>query len=49
MAKGKELMVICPHTSWSGAERPIAEMGRWPILWQCDQCSKVALEVEVVI
>lgn len=34
----KALALRCAHESWSGAEGPIVELGRWPILWICDGC-----------
>lgn len=33
----------CDHPSFTGAERSIEEMGRFPVLWKCDECG--ALEV----
>ncbi|MFJ4168369.1 hypothetical protein ACIPY3_02550 [Paenarthrobacter sp. NPDC089714] len=36
--QSKELVPWCPHVSYSGAERPVEEMGRMPVLWSCDSC-----------
>lgn len=41
----KELVLWCPCLSWSGAEGPIAELGRWPVLWTCDSCGRLEVEV----
>lgn len=31
----------CPHDSLSGDEGPIAELGRWPMRWRCDECGAI--------
>lgn len=31
----------CPHDSLSGAEGPVAELGRMPTRWRCDECGAV--------
>ncbi len=31
----------CEHLSWSGDEGPIAELGRMPLRWKCDECGLV--------
>ena len=36
--QSKELVLWCPHSSYSGAEGPVLEMGRMPVLWTCDSC-----------
>ena len=28
----------CPHDAWSGAEGPVAALGRMPTRWSCDGC-----------
>jgi rubredoxin len=28
----------CPHDSLSGDEGPVAELGRMPVHWRCDEC-----------
>ncbi|QGZ16961.1 hypothetical protein SEA_LITTLETOKYO_69 [Arthrobacter phage LittleTokyo] len=43
MSKSKELVLWCGHLSWSGAEGPVVELGRWPVLWECDSCGIVAV------
>ena len=40
----KELALHCDHASWSGAELPILEMGRWPVLWTCDACGRLEVD-----
>jgi hypothetical protein len=42
-----ELAVICPHTSWSGAEGAIVDMDRWPILWVCDSCGHLQISLDL--
>jgi hypothetical protein len=39
-----ELMVRCDHLSLSGAEGPVADLGRWPVLWSCDSCGMTLLD-----
>lgn len=31
----------CPHDSMTGDEGPVADLGRWPNRWRCDQCSAI--------
>lgn len=38
LGKGKELLPWCDHVSAVGGEGPIADLGRWPILWECLGC-----------
>lgn len=40
-APGEAVVLWCPHLSWSGAEGPVAELGRWPVLWSCDGCGRL--------
>jgi hypothetical protein len=40
----KALVLWCPCSSWSGAEGPIDELGRWPVLWSCDGCGSLHYE-----
>lgn len=39
------VVVWCPHVSESGAEGPVVLLGRLPILWGCDTCHRVRVEV----
>lgn len=32
------LVLHCGHWSWTGAEGPVALLGRMPIWWECDGC-----------
>lgn len=43
----RELVTTCPvhMMSASGAEGPIATLGRFPVIWRCDNCG--GLEVGV--
>lgn len=34
----------CPHDSLSGDEGPVAELGRMPLRWRCDECGAVINE-----
>lgn len=36
-----EIVLYCDHPSGIGAEGPISELGRWPVLWRCDGCGQV--------
>lgn len=38
-----DAMVRCEHTSMSGAESPVIDLGRWPVLWSCDSCGVTIL------
>lgn len=39
------IIEYCAHDlSLSGAEGPIAVLGRWPILWTCDGCGATVLD-----
>ena len=31
----------CPHDSLSGDEGPVAELGRMPTRWRCDECGAI--------
>ena len=33
-----DVMIRCEHVSLSGAEGPVIDLGRWPVLWSCDSC-----------
>lgn len=37
----KALILHCDHDSSSGAEGPIRDLGRFPVIWRCDDCGKV--------
>lgn len=42
-----DVILHCAHDlSLTGAEGPIAELGRWPILWNCDTCGATLLQNE---
>lgn len=39
------IIAYCAHDlSLTGAEGPIADLGRWPILWSCDGCGATVLD-----
>ncbi|WPM94399.1 hypothetical protein VG1_CDS0075 [Arthrobacter phage Cupello] len=42
---GTALVLWCPCLSWSGAEGPLDTLGRWPVLWSCDGCGRLATDV----
>lgn len=44
-AMGKDMVMHCTHPSLSGAEGAVVEMGRWPVLWQCDTCGVLIVDV----
>lgn len=35
---GGRVIFGCPHDSQTGAEGPVASLGRMPLLWVCDMC-----------
>lgn len=37
----------CPHDSLSGDEGPIAELGRYPHRWRCDECGQPHVDVVI--
>lgn len=39
----KSLTLYCDHPTFTGAEGPIASLGRYPILWTCDTCHEMRL------
>lgn len=41
------LIVWCPHLSLSGAEGPVALLGRAPIMYVCDRCGSLEVAREV--
>jgi hypothetical protein len=44
---GTDVMLYCAHDgSWTGAEGPIRDLGRWPVLWQCDECGVLRVDLE---
>lgn len=39
--------VYCAHDmSLTGAEGPVRDLGRWPILWSCDWCGATLLQAD---
>lgn len=41
LSTSTDIILHCEHGSWTGAEGPVAELGRMPILWACDQCGEL--------
>jgi hypothetical protein len=39
-----ESMTDCPHDSLSGDEGPVAELGRMPVRWRCDECDTIVYD-----
>lgn len=37
--------LYCDHPSETGAEGPIRDLGRWPVLWKCDTCGTVRVSM----
>ncbi|MDF2554149.1 MAG: hypothetical protein K0R60_44 [Microbacterium sp.] len=44
-ADSADVILYCGH-DWSltGAEGPVVDLGRWPILWTCDVCGATVLD-----
>ncbi|QOI67705.1 hypothetical protein SEA_ORCANUS_61 [Arthrobacter phage Orcanus] len=42
---GSEVVPWCGHGCAVGAEGSIADLGRWPVLWECLLCGHVFVEV----
>lgn len=34
----------CPHENWTGIEGPMQDLGRWPVVWQCDGCGWIEVK-----
>ena len=40
-----DLILYCAHDlSLTGAEGPIRDLGRWPVLWTCDTCGATVVD-----
>lgn len=37
------VILWCGHDSHTGAEGPVRDLGRSPVLWTCDGCGEVAV------
>lgn len=41
-----DLIRYCAHDhSLTGAEGPVRDLGRWPVLWTCDECGALVSDI----
>lgn len=39
-----DVILHCRHDiSSTGAEGPMSDLGRWPVIWKCDECGALHL------